>query len=234
VDLDRPVLSKVRHIVERDARSYYVVSGYEHFHPATFPAHVGVDLAGRPGGLSWWTELRRWRKCAFCGDAAIVSWRRAHLVRGLTVFGAEGPARCRSARISNCRGIATVGRRESGIAANRGPSCGDFAARKGTRVSAQTNNLIPSFVVLQVGARRIALPREGVAELIASPLIYKFPPHHASDRRESSCDEERILPVLDLGPGVSGALLLLHVFPGGRTAHIQLLRKVRDSRARRV
>jgi hypothetical protein len=32
VDLDRPVLRKVRHIVERDARSYYVVSGYEHFH----------------------------------------------------------------------------------------------------------------------------------------------------------------------------------------------------------
>ena len=32
VELDRPVLRKVRHIVERDARSYYVVSGYEHFH----------------------------------------------------------------------------------------------------------------------------------------------------------------------------------------------------------
>jgi hypothetical protein len=32
VDLDRPVLRKVRHVVERDARSYYVVSGYEHFH----------------------------------------------------------------------------------------------------------------------------------------------------------------------------------------------------------
>ena len=32
VDLDRPVLRKVRHIVERDSRSYYVVSGCEHFH----------------------------------------------------------------------------------------------------------------------------------------------------------------------------------------------------------
>ena len=31
-DLDRPVLRKVRHVVERDARSYYVVSGCEHFH----------------------------------------------------------------------------------------------------------------------------------------------------------------------------------------------------------
>src|SRR6202035_4782943 len=41
VDLDRPVLSKVRHIVERDARSYYVVSGYEHFHlPVSRPTSV--------------------------------------------------------------------------------------------------------------------------------------------------------------------------------------------------
>src|SRR6202795_3545654 len=32
VDLDRPVMKKVRHIVERDGRAYYVVSGYEHFH----------------------------------------------------------------------------------------------------------------------------------------------------------------------------------------------------------
>lgn len=41
VDLDRPVLRKVRHIVERDARSYYVVSGYEHFHlPPSRPTTV--------------------------------------------------------------------------------------------------------------------------------------------------------------------------------------------------
>jgi chemotaxis signal transduction protein len=32
VDLERPVSRKVRHIVERDARTYYVVSGCEHFH----------------------------------------------------------------------------------------------------------------------------------------------------------------------------------------------------------
>ena len=32
VELDRPVLRKVRHIVERDSRYYYVVSGCEHFH----------------------------------------------------------------------------------------------------------------------------------------------------------------------------------------------------------
>lgn len=41
VDLDRPVMRKVRHIVERDARSYYVVSGYEHFHlPQSRPTTV--------------------------------------------------------------------------------------------------------------------------------------------------------------------------------------------------
>lgn len=41
VELDRPVLRKVRHIVERDARSYYVVSGYEHFHlPPSRPTTV--------------------------------------------------------------------------------------------------------------------------------------------------------------------------------------------------
>jgi hypothetical protein len=41
VELDRPVMRKVRHIVERDARSYYVVSGYEHFHlPPSRPTTV--------------------------------------------------------------------------------------------------------------------------------------------------------------------------------------------------
>jgi len=41
VDLDRPVLRKVRHIVERDARAYYVVSGCEHFHlPPSRPTTV--------------------------------------------------------------------------------------------------------------------------------------------------------------------------------------------------
>ena len=41
VELDGPVLRKVRHIVERDARSYYVVSGYEHFQlPPSRPTTV--------------------------------------------------------------------------------------------------------------------------------------------------------------------------------------------------
>jgi chemotaxis signal transduction protein len=41
VDLDRPVMKKVRHIVERDNRAYYVVSGYEHFRlPQSRPTTV--------------------------------------------------------------------------------------------------------------------------------------------------------------------------------------------------
>jgi chemotaxis signal transduction protein len=40
-ELERPVLRKVRHIVERDARAYYVVSGCEHFHlPLSRPTSV--------------------------------------------------------------------------------------------------------------------------------------------------------------------------------------------------
>ncbi len=72
-------------------------------------------------------------------------------------------------------------------------------------MNAETNNLVPSFVVLQVGTRRIALPREGVAELIASPLTYTFP-HTTPLIAGVVLRRGRILPVLDLGPGVSGAV----------------------------
>src|SRR5579863_6416914 len=41
VDLDRHVMRKVRHIVERDGKAYYVVSGYEHFRqPQSRPTTV--------------------------------------------------------------------------------------------------------------------------------------------------------------------------------------------------
>jgi chemotaxis signal transduction protein len=72
-------------------------------------------------------------------------------------------------------------------------------------VSTETNNLVPTFVVLQVGTRRIALPREGVAELIASPQLFAFP-HTTPLIAGVVLRRGRILPVLDLGPGVSGAL----------------------------
>jgi hypothetical protein len=41
VDLDRILFRKVRHIVERDSKYYYVVSGHEHFHmPLSRPGTV--------------------------------------------------------------------------------------------------------------------------------------------------------------------------------------------------
>src|SRR5580693_5024131 len=48
VDLDRPVSRKVRHIVERDARTYYVVSGCEHFHLRTSRPATVLILRSAP------------------------------------------------------------------------------------------------------------------------------------------------------------------------------------------
>jgi chemotaxis signal transduction protein len=54
MDMEHVVVNKVRHMIERDSRSYYVVSGYDHFHlppsrPTTllilsrFPTAILVD-----------------------------------------------------------------------------------------------------------------------------------------------------------------------------------------------
>lgn len=63
VELDRPVLPKVRHIVERDARFYYVVSGYEHFHlPPSRPTTVlilrNAPVAVLVGRIEEMAEMR--------------------------------------------------------------------------------------------------------------------------------------------------------------------------------
>src|SRR5437868_1322109 len=89
VDLDRPVLQKVRHIVERDARSYYVVSGYEHFHlslsrPTSVlilrdvPVAVLVDRIEQMAEMRILLALPR----SFLGEERI--W-----YRGLTVVGGK-------------------------------------------------------------------------------------------------------------------------------------------------
>jgi hypothetical protein len=87
VELDRPVLRKVRHIVERDARSYYVVSGYEHFHlPLSRPTSVlilrNVPVAVLVDRIEEMAEMRVLLGLprSFCGDERI--W-----YRGLTVLG---------------------------------------------------------------------------------------------------------------------------------------------------
>jgi len=87
VDLDRPVLRKVRHIVERDARSCYVVSGYEHFHlPLSRPTSVlilrAVPVAVLVDRIEEMAEMRvlLGLPLSFCGEERV--W-----YRGLTVFG---------------------------------------------------------------------------------------------------------------------------------------------------
>jgi chemotaxis signal transduction protein len=70
-------------------------------------------------------------------------------------------------------------------------------------MSADKSSLVPSFVVFQVGTRRVALPRDCVAELIASPILFSFP-HTTPLLSGVVLRRGRIVPVLDLGPGLLG------------------------------
>ena len=70
-------------------------------------------------------------------------------------------------------------------------------------MTAAENQSGSSFLVLRVGTRRIALPREQVAELIASPQLFSFP-HTTPFISGVVLRRGRILPVLDLGPCVLG------------------------------
>lgn len=74
-------------------------------------------------------------------------------------------------------------------------------------MSAEHSSLVPSFVVFQVGSRRVALPRDAVAELIASPVLFTFP-HTTPLVTGVALRRGRIVPVLDLGPAVMGAASL--------------------------
>src|SRR5579863_4572799 len=71
-------------------------------------------------------------------------------------------------------------------------------------MNVERSSLVPSYVVFQVGTRRVALSRESVAELIASPFLYTFP-HTTPLITGVVLRRGRIVPVLDLGPGVLGA-----------------------------
>ena len=70
-------------------------------------------------------------------------------------------------------------------------------------MTAEAASLVPSFVVFQVGSRRVALARDCVAELIASPLQFSFP-HTTPLITSVVLRRGRIVPVLDLGPGLLG------------------------------
>lgn len=87
VELDRPVLPKVRHIVERDARSYYVVSGYEHFHlPLSRPTSVlilrNVPVAVLVDRIEEMAEMR-----VLLGLPRSFSGEERTWYRGVTVLG---------------------------------------------------------------------------------------------------------------------------------------------------
>ena len=70
-------------------------------------------------------------------------------------------------------------------------------------MTAENSSLVPSFVVFHIGTRRAALPRDCVAELIASPVLFSFP-HTTPLITGVALRRGRILPVLDLGPGLLG------------------------------
>ena len=70
-------------------------------------------------------------------------------------------------------------------------------------MSADNSSLVPSFVLFQVGARRVALSQDRVAELIASPILFSFP-HTSPLITGVVLRRGRIVPVLDLGPGLLG------------------------------
>jgi chemotaxis signal transduction protein len=70
-------------------------------------------------------------------------------------------------------------------------------------VSGENESLVPSFVVFQVGNRRVAVPRDCVAELIASPVLFSFP-HTTPLITGVTLRRGRIVPILDLGPGLLG------------------------------
>lgn len=71
-------------------------------------------------------------------------------------------------------------------------------------MSADNTSFVPSFVVFHVGKRRVALSRDCVAELIASPTLFSFP-HTTPLITGVALRRGRIVPVLDLGPGLLGA-----------------------------
>jgi chemotaxis signal transduction protein len=70
-------------------------------------------------------------------------------------------------------------------------------------VIAEPIEQVPSFVVAQIGSRRIALQSSGIAELILSPQLHTFP-HTTSLIVGVVLRRGRVLPVLDMGLGLLG------------------------------
>jgi len=89
LDLDRPSLRKVQHIMEREARSYYVVSGCEHFHlalsrPTTVLILRGVPVAVLADRIEEMAEIRALLPLPRSFQGEERTW-----YRGLTVLGGK-------------------------------------------------------------------------------------------------------------------------------------------------
>jgi len=70
-------------------------------------------------------------------------------------------------------------------------------------VSAELREQVPSFVVTRIGSRRIALPSAGIAELILSPQLHRFP-HTTPLIVGVVLRRGRVLPVLDVALSLLG------------------------------
>jgi chemotaxis signal transduction protein len=70
-------------------------------------------------------------------------------------------------------------------------------------VNAEPLEQIPSFVVAQIGPRRVALQSSEIAELILSPQLHTFP-HTTSLIVGVVLRRGRVFPVLDMGLGLLG------------------------------
>jgi chemotaxis signal transduction protein len=70
-------------------------------------------------------------------------------------------------------------------------------------MSVGNTSLVPSFIVFNVGTRRVALSQDCVGELIASPVQFSFP-HTSPLITGVVLRRGRIVPVLDLGPAIAG------------------------------
>jgi len=99
-------------------------------------------------------------------------------------------------------------------------------------MKAETNSLAPSFVVFQVGTRRVALSRESVAELIASPLLFFISAHNASSYgRRLAARANR--SGAGLGAWLAGrAISPGAIFPGCGTEDLEYSREVRHPGSR--
>jgi chemotaxis signal transduction protein len=91
VDLERPVMKKVRHIVERDGHSYYVVSGCEHFHlgmsrPTTVLILRGAPVAILVDKIEEMAEMRVLLPLPLSFHGEERNWYRGLTVLGRTVL----------------------------------------------------------------------------------------------------------------------------------------------------